>query len=119
MIDLQYFADTVPNKITRSRVVREIQFHKFPYKTERALRAYAEHDALHYLSGHSFTSESEEYVAYLEKIFNRGWLPYGKEYNSFLPRECKYDGITVEKIDEVADILMGFYDDYVDKWDAF
>jgi hypothetical protein len=119
MIDLQYFADTVPDKVTRSRVVREIKIYNLPFKTERLLKAYAEHDALHYLSGHYFTLMDEGHIAYLEKIFNRGWLPYGKKYNPNFPRECEYNGITVEKIDEVADILMGIYDDYVDKWDTF
>jgi hypothetical protein len=118
MIDLQYFVDTLPQKYTRNRVVQEIEFSKFPYKTERALRAYAEHDALHYLFQQPFTEEGEKHVAYLEKKFNRGWLPFGEKYNVFTPKECDCGRITAELIDETAEIIYEFYDDYVDKWDT-
>jgi hypothetical protein len=105
MIDLQYFVDTLPLKYTRNRVARAIEISKFPYKIERALRAYAEHDALHYLFQQPFTEEGEKHVAYLEKTFNRGWLPFGEKYNVFTPKECDCGRITVELIDETADII--------------
>ena len=112
MVDIQYFVDTLPQRIRRRWVAVDMQQSKFPYKTEVALRAHAEHDAIHYLSGHPFTLEGEECVAYLELMFNRGWYAVGEEYNGYLPRECEYDRITSELIDETAEVIYGFYDDY-------
>ena len=118
MIDLQYFVDTLPQRIHRRFVVGVIHQSKFPHKTEKAIRAYAEHDALHYLFQQPFTEEGEQHVAYLEKTFNRGWLPFGEKYNVFTPKECDCGRITAELIDETAEIIYEFYDDYVDKWDT-
>lgn len=112
MINLQTFINTIPDKITRRRVARAIQYSRFPHKTEVALRAYAQHDALHYLFNQPFTSEGEECVAYLELLFNRGWLPFGEKYNRNFPRECECGTITVEQIDEIALKLYEAYDDY-------
>jgi hypothetical protein len=110
-MDIQQFLDTIPQKIHRRWVVTVTQQHKFPYKTERALRAYAEHDALHYLFQQPFTEEGEKHVAYLEQKFNRGWLPFGENYNVFIPEECDCGIITSELIDETAEIIYEFYDD--------
>lgn len=73
-MDLQFFLDTVPQRIRRRWVAVVIQQNKIPYKTEKALKAYAEHDALHYLFQQPFTEEGEKCVAYLERKFHRGWL---------------------------------------------
>ena len=54
----------------------------------------------------------------MEKTFNRGWLPFGEKYNVFTPKECDCGRITAELIDETAEIIYEFYDDYVDKWDT-
>jgi hypothetical protein len=111
VMDIQQFLDTIPQKIHRRWVVTVTQQNKFPYKTERALRAYAEHDALHYLFQQPFTEEGEKHVAYLEQKFNRGWLPFGENYNVFIPEECDCGIITSELIDETAEIIYEFYDD--------
>lgn len=68
--------------------------------------AQLEHDALHYISQQPFTKEGEEYVAYLEKTFNRGWLPFGEKYNTFTPRECECSHITQELITETAEKIL-------------
>lgn len=107
--DLQQFIENLPDRITRSRVVRQIQNSKFPHKTEVALRAYAQHDAIHYLFNQPFTLEGEECVAYLELMFNRGWFSFGEEYSSVFPRECECGIITVEQIDDIALKLYEVY----------
>jgi hypothetical protein len=114
MTDLRYFLDTVPIKINRRMVVSGITICKFPYKTERALRAYAEHDALHYLFQLDFSEKSEQYISYLEKTFNCGWLPYGEKYNKNTPRKYDCGSITLEMIDEISQIIYEIYDDYED-----
>ena len=68
--------------------------------------AQLEHDALHYLSQQPFTKEGEECVAYLEKTFNRGWLPLGEKYNTFKPKECECSHITQELITETAEKIL-------------
>lgn len=115
IMDLQQFLDTVPTRIRRSSVVSEIIHYRFPHKTEVALRAYAEHDALHYLFNLPFTIEGENHVAFLEQKFQRGWLPVGKEYNRSTPVPYECDGITLEMIDETARIIYGVYNNYVDR----
>lgn len=112
MSDLQTFINTIPDKITRSRVVREIQNYKFPYKTEVALRAYAEHDALHYLFNQPFTKEGEKKIAWAEYKFNRGWFAVDEKYNQFFREEFDCSHITHKMIDEVALKLYEVYDDY-------
>lgn len=111
MNDLQTFINTIPDKITRRKVAMDIVEYKIPYKTEVALRAHAQHDALHYLFNQPFNLEGEEYVAYLERKFQRGWLPLGKRYNPFYEKECECGTITVEQIDEIA---LKLYEVYVD-----
>ena len=75
--------------------------------------AQLEHDALHYISQQPFNKQGEEYVAYLEKTFNRGWLPFGEKYNTFTPRECECSHITQELITQTAeDIQSLMYDEF-------
>ena len=112
--NLQHFLDTIPFKINRRLVVGQIISHKFPYKTEKALWAYVEHDALHYLFELGFDKKSEEYICYLEGTFNRGWLPYGEKYNTNPSREYDCGSITVEMIDKTAQMIYEIYDDYGD-----
>lgn len=107
---IKNFLNTIPVKIRRKSVVADIIQYKFPYKTEVALRAQAEHDALHYLSGYHFTKEDEEKIVYLEQKFNRGWLAIGKQYNQNIPVSCECNEITQELINETAKIIYSFYD---------
>jgi hypothetical protein len=112
LMDIQYFLDTTPQRIHRRLVETDIQQIEFPYETDDAVRAWCEHDAIHYLSGQPFTLEGEECVAYLELMFNRGWLPLGEQYNSSFPRECECGIMTAELIDETAEIIYEFYDEH-------
>lgn len=105
MTDLQYFVDTLPRKINRNIVL-----FKDNITIDEAMNAWFEHDALHYLGEHPFTDEGEQHVVYLEKIFNRGWLPFGEKYNTFEPKECVYSHITQELITEIAELIESFYD---------
>jgi hypothetical protein len=110
VMDIQQFVDTAPQRIRRRWVAADIQQYKFPYKTEVALRAHAEHDALHYLFQQPFTKEGEEHVAYLEQKFHCGWLPLGEKYNPNSPVPCDCGIITSELIDETVKIIYEFYD---------
>ena len=109
--DIQQFIDTIPQRIRRRWVVMDIMQYNFPYSTEVALKAYAEHDALHYLAGQPFNKEGEEHVAYLEQKFQRGWMPLSIQYNQNSPVPCECDKITEELIDENAKIFYQFYND--------
>lgn len=112
MNELETFINTIPDKITRRRVVRELQVIKFPYKTEVALLAYAQHDALHYLFNLPFTYEAEERVAWAEYKFNRGWYAVNEKYNTFFRKEFDCSSVTHKMIDEIALKLYEVYDDY-------
>ena len=112
VMDIQQFVDTAPQRIRRRWVVADILQYKFPYKTEVALRAHAEHDALHYLFQQPFTKEGEEHVAYLEQKFHCGWLPLGEKYNTNSPIPCDCNGITLKLIDETSEIIYQHYNDY-------
>jgi len=115
-MDLQHFIDTLPAKFNRRTAVSFIHQYKFPYKTEKVLKALAEHDSLHYLSGQPFTQEGEQCVIYLEKKFQKGFSPIAENYTTLLPQiPCECDTITSELIDETASIIYKFFDDYVDK----
>jgi hypothetical protein len=104
-MDLQYFVDTLPNITSRDSIAVQIENDEVPFTTDQIILAWCEHDALHYLSGHSFTEEGEKYVAYMEKAFNRGWLPLGNKYNAHYPEPCECDKITPELIDETAQMI--------------
>ena len=110
MMDLQYFVDNLPIKINRDSISAQIENSSVPLTTDEALNAWYEHDALHYLSQQPFTDKGEEHVVYLEKVFHRGWLPFGKEYNKFTPRKCKYSHITQELITETVELIRDYYD---------
>ena len=101
--DLQFFVQYLLEYHPRDNISEELKLTESPITTDVAVNAWAEHDALHYISQQPFTKEGEECVAYLEKIFNRGWLPLGEEYNTFTPKECECSHITQELITETAE----------------
>ena len=104
--DLKFFVKHLPSLTDREEFAIQIENEKTAITTDKAVRASLEHDALHYLSQQPFTKEGEEYVAYLEKTFNRGWLPLGKKYNTFKPKECECSHITQELITETAEKIL-------------
>ena len=107
MTDLKRFVSTLPQMISSLREIEvNIQKYNLSPKSEEIFMAQLEHDALHYLSQQPFTKEGEEYVAYLEKTFNRGWLPFGEKYNTFKPKECECSHITQELITETAEKIL-------------
>ena len=111
MDDLQYFVNfQMPRKVSRDVVSEIIKNEGISITTDEAMNAWYEHDALHYLGQHSFTDEGERGVVYLEKIFNRGWLPFGEKYNIFDPRECDCSHITQELITETTELIKNYYD---------
>ena len=110
MLDLQYFVNNLPVKINRNIVAEKIKDNNISITIDEAMNAWFEHDALHYLGEHPFTDEGERHVVYLEKMFNRGWLPFGEEYNIFEPKECDYSHITQELITEISELIESFYD---------
>ena len=112
MTDLQTFINTIPDKITRRGMAIKLQNSGFPYKTEVALRAYAQHDAIHYLYNLPFTQEGEQKVAWVEYKFNRGWYVVDEKYNTFFRQEFDCRHITHKMIDEVAQMIYEVYNDY-------
>ncbi len=105
MTDLQHFIDTLPAKVTREDLTLAIRNRNIPLSIDDAINAWCQHDALHYISGHSFSPYGEQCIVYLEEVFQRGWLPLGENYNQTSPRPCKYDTITTELIDETAEMI--------------
>ena len=105
--DLKFFVKHhLPSLPNPDKIAEEIKHDESPFTVDTAIRTWCEHDALHYLSQQPFTKEGEEYVAYLEKTFNRGWLPFGEKYNTFKPKECECSHITQELITETAEKIL-------------
>ena len=111
--DLQFFVHNLPYLSTREEFAIQIENEKTAITTDEAVKASCEHDALHYLSQQSFNKEGEEYVAYLEKTFNCGWLPLGEKYNTFTPRECECSHITQELITQTAEDIWSLMGDCI------
>jgi hypothetical protein len=105
-MNLQYFVTTLPPRVTRESIVEEIETDGVEFTIDDVIRAWCEHDALHYLSQQPFTIEGENCVSYLEKKFNRGWLPLGDKYNPYYRQECECGIITTELIDDTAQFIM-------------
>ena len=104
--DLKFFVKHIPRLTDREEFGIQIENEKTAITTDEAVKASCEHDALHYLSQQPFNQEGEEYVAYLEKTFNRGWLPLGDKYNTFKPKECECSHITQELITQTAEKIL-------------
>jgi len=111
--DLKFFVKFLPSLPNRDEIAAQLERTETSITTDEAISAWCEHDALHYISQQPFTKEGEECVAYLEKTFNRGWLPFGEKYNTSIPRECECSHITQELITEIAeDIESLMYDEF-------
>jgi hypothetical protein len=111
--DLKFFVKHLPSLPYPDKIAEEIKYNNTLVTVDEAVSAWCEHDALHYLSQQSFDKEGEKCVAYLEKTFNRGWLPFGEKYNTSIPRECECSHITQELITEIAeDIQSLMYDEF-------
>ena len=104
--DLKFFVKFLPRLTNREEFAIQIENENTGITTDEAVKASLEHDALHYISQQPFTKEGEEYVAYLEKTFNCGWLPLGEKYNTFKPKECECSHITQELITETAEKIL-------------
>ena len=104
--DLKFFVKFLPSLPNRDKIAAQLERTETSITTDEAINAWCEHDALHYLSQQPFTKEGEEYVAYLEKTFNRGWLPFGEKYNPSIPRECECSHITQELITQTAEKIL-------------
>jgi len=111
--DLKFFVKFLPSLPNRDEIAEQLTKNNALVTVDEAIIAWCEHDALHYISQQPFTKQGEECVAYLEKTFNRGWLPFGEKYNTSIPRECEYSHITQELITEIAeDIESLMYDEF-------
>ena len=78
---------------------------KFVIKNkEEYYKKWAEHDALHFISGSPFDERGEQKVAYLEKKFKCGW----HETNEFVKFavSCEWDYITDDLINSVSTQIM-------------
>jgi len=104
--DLKFFVKHLPSLPNRDEIAAQLERTETSITTDEAISAWCEHDALHYLSQQPFNQEGEECVAYLEKTFNRGWLPFGEKYNTSIPRECECSHITQELITETAEKIL-------------
>ena len=111
--DLKFFVKFLPSLPNRDKIAAQLERTETSITTDEAINAWVEHDALHYISQQPFNQEGEECVAYLEKTFNRGWLPFGEKYNPSIPRECECSHITQELITQTAeDIQSLMYDEF-------
>lgn len=109
--DIQFFVDfEIPYKISRDKVESVIKESSTLITIDEAMNAWYEHDALHYLFNQPFDINGETNVAYLEKTFKRGWLPFGKQYNTYKPTPFMFPVITQELITETAEQIKNFCD---------
>jgi len=106
--------DKIAEQIKHNEIFQDVlDYDESPFTVDTVIKTWCEHDALHYLSQQSFDKEGEECVAYLEKTFNRGWLPFGEKYNTSIPRECECSHITQELITETAENIESLmYDEF-------
>jgi hypothetical protein len=114
--DLKFFVKFLPSLPNPDKIAEQIKhneifqdvldYEESPFTVDTVIKTWCEHDALHYLSQQSFDKEGEECVAYLEKTFNRGWLPFGERYNTSTPRECECSHITQELITQTAEQIL-------------
>jgi hypothetical protein len=105
--DLKFFVKHhLPSLPNRDEIATQLERTETSITTDEAIIAWCEHDALHYISQQPFNKQGEECVAYLEKTFNRGWLPFGEKYNTFIPRECECSHITQELITQTAERFL-------------
>jgi len=105
--DLKFFVKHhLPYLPNRDEIAAQLERTETSITTDEAISAWCEHDAIHYLSQQPFNKQGEECVAYLEKTFNRGWLPLGEKYNTSIPRECECSHITQELITETAEDIQ-------------
>jgi len=105
--DLKFFVKHhLPSLPNRDKIAEHLTKNSDLVTVDEAISAWVEHDALHYLSQQPFNQKGEECVAYLEKTFNRGWLPFGEKYNTFTPRECECSHITQELITQTAERFL-------------
>ena len=104
--DLKFYVKHLPFLPTRDEIAERLTKNNALITVDEAVSAWCEHDALHYLSQQSFDKEGEECVAYLEKTFNRGWLPFGERYNTSTPKECECSHITQELITQIAEKIL-------------
>ena len=111
--DLKFFAiHHVPSKPDPDYVQSQLNNHPEDKITlSQAMQAWYEHDALHYLAKQPFSMDGESHIAYLEKKFNCGWLPYGEKYNPFYPFATDCSGITKELILETANLIRNYQND--------
>ena len=105
--DLKFFVKHhLPSLPNRDKIAAQLERTETSITTDEAIIAWCEHDALHYISQQPFNKQGEECVAYLEKTFNRGWLPFGEKYNTFKPKECECSHITQELITQTAERFL-------------
>ena len=104
--DLKFYVKHLPFLLNRDEIAERLTKNNALITVDEAVSAWCEHDALHYLSQQSFDKEGEECVAYLEKTFNRGWLPFGERYNTSTPKECECSHITQELITQTAEKIL-------------
>ena len=105
--DLKFFVKHhLPSLPNRDKIAEHLTKNNALVTVDEAIRAWVEHDALHYLSQQPFNKQGEECVAYLEKTFNRGWFPFGEKYNTFIPRECECSHITQDLITQTAERFL-------------
>ena len=104
--DLKFFVKFLPSLPNRDKIAAQLERTETSITTDEAINAWVEHDALHYISQQPFNQEGEECVAYLEKTFNRGWLPFGEKYNPSIPRECECSHITQDLITQTAERFL-------------
>jgi hypothetical protein len=105
--DLKFFVKHhLPSLPNRDKIATQLERTETSITTDEAIIAWCEHDALHYISQQPFNQKGEECVAYLEKTFNRGWLPFGEKYNTFTPRECECSHITQDLITQTAERFL-------------
>lgn len=99
--------DKIAEQIKHNEIFQDVlDYDESPFTVDTVIKTWCEHDALHYISQQPFTKEGEEYVAYLEKTFNCGWLPLGEKYNTFKPKECECSHITQELITQTAEQIL-------------
>jgi hypothetical protein len=112
--DIEPFVQDLPLKPDLEEIFSRSRDNNQP-SAHQELSAWAEHDAIHYITKLGFDIDSEIKVAKIEKYFNCGWLKYGIIYNNFgvekYQNECYYEipnFLTLELIMNTSDEIKNY-----------
>ena len=113
----EFYYERCPNKIQSvNHFNNSVQSHAsrgiYSVTYEEYLKAWSEHDSIHYLLNLPFTLEGERKVAFVEVHCGVGWAPYGDKFSANVRDKIIFSlpkGFGKRKIAQTAQKLRELY----------